>query len=147
MPDRIPGKGDDIEVGGLVGFEYRHLDEREAEDSVEEAAHLLGNRQGAPALDPGEDFQEIGTPDLKDRLLAQIGQDVLAEDAQDLGVAASFAGLDALFVAFDPDMEHGFEGVLAGEQNGLAFLFAVRVRIGALGEQGARFVAGLTRFP
>jgi hypothetical protein len=57
------------------------------------------------------------------------------------------AGLDALLVAFDPGMEHGFEGVLAGQKNGLPFLFAVRMRIGALGEQGARFITGLTRFP
>jgi hypothetical protein len=44
-------------------------------------------------------------------------------------------------VTFDPGLEHGFEGILAGEKNGLPFLFAVRVRIDSLGEQGARFVA------
>ena len=56
-------------------------------------------------------------------------------------------GLDFELMAFDPGVEHGFESVLAGQENGLAFLFAMHVRVCAPGEQGARFVAGLSGFP
>ena len=114
VPNRIPGHRHDIEVGGVVGFESRHLDERETIDSVEVAADLLGQGQGFSALDPADDFQQIGTPDLEHRALAQDGQDILAEDAQDGRMCALPAGLDAQRVTFEPGVEHGLERMLAG---------------------------------
>jgi hypothetical protein len=44
-------------------------------------------------------------------------------------------------------MKYDLEGIFAGQANGLPFLFAIHVRVGALGEQGARFIADLTRIP
>ena len=65
------GNRHDIEIGGIIGFESRHLHQRVAVHLVEVAAHLLRNGERAPLLDPFDDFQKIGTPEFVDRALPQ----------------------------------------------------------------------------
>jgi hypothetical protein len=77
--------------------------------------------------------------------LAQDGQNVLAEGAENPGGRAAFAGLDDLFVPFEPFMEHGFERIFDGQADGLPFPLAIRVRIGSPSEQSARFIPRLPR--
>ena len=59
----------------------RHLDQRVAVHLLEVAAHVFRNRERASLLDPLDDFQKIGTPDLVNRAFPQKRQNLPVKGA------------------------------------------------------------------
>jgi hypothetical protein len=82
-----------------------------------------------------------------DRSFLQERQDVILENAHHLFMRTILSRLDFQLVAFYPLVEYDTEGVLVRQTTGLPLLLAMKLWIGAFGQQGARLVARLTRCP
>jgi hypothetical protein len=108
---------------------------------VEPRPDFLGDGERPALLDLGDHLQEVGTLDLIDRLLAQGRQHILVEDARKDRESRLPAFLEAEPAMLEPLAIHRIEGVFVGEPDSGALLLAVNARIGAFGQQGARFVA------
>jgi hypothetical protein len=96
---------------------------------------------------PVDDFYEIGTLDLVDRLFPQEGENILLENTNHLGVRATPSDLDFQLAAFHPIREYDAKRILVRLADGQLLLSAMRLWIDALGQQGARFVARKARLP
>ena len=130
-----------IEIGGRVLLQARHDHQRVAEQLVEPRPDFLGDGERPALLDLGDHLQEVGTLDLIDRPFAQGGQHILVEDARKYREGRLPAFLEAEPAMLEPLAIHRLEGVFVGEPDSGALLLAVNARIGAFGQQGARFVA------
>jgi hypothetical protein len=74
-----------------------------------------------------------------DRLFSQERQDAHFESAYNPGMRTALFCLDFQLAAFHPVIEYDAEGVFVRQAGGSPFLFAIRARIDALGQQSARF--------
>jgi len=71
----------------------------------------------------------------------QGGQHILVEDAREYREGRLPAFLESEPAMLEPLAIHRLEGVFVGEPDSSALLLALNARIGAFGQQGARFVA------
>lgn len=87
----------------------------------------------------------MGASDVVDGQVAQYGKHILGEDAPDLfGRALAALIFQREAAVGQPFVVDGLEGVLARQDNHVAFALAFRMRVDVLGQHGPGLVAQMT---